>query len=64
MRRYLLWHRSLTAMSLLAEGGSVTQAAHAAGFADGAHLSRVTRRMNGVAPSEMGPISLWLSNCR
>lgn len=64
VRRYLLWQRILTAMSHLATGGSVTDAAHAAGFADGAHLSRVMRRMNGVAASDMGPVSLWLSNCR
>ena len=64
IRRYLLWHRILTAMSLLAEGASVTDAAHAAGFADGAHLTRTTHRMNGITPSELGPVGLWLSNCR
>ena len=64
IRRYLLWQRILTAMSLLAEGASVTEAAHAAGFADGAHLTRTTHRMNGVSPSDMRPVDLWLSNCR
>ena len=64
IRRYLLWHRILTAMSLLAEGASVTDAAHAAGFADGAHLTRTTHRMNGITPSELGPVGLWLTNCR
>lgn len=64
IRRYLLWQRVLTAMALLAEGVSATRAAHAAGFADGAHLSRTTRRMNGVTPTDMQPISAWLSNCR
>lgn len=29
-----------------------------------AHLSRTTRRMNGVTPSEMEPIGAWLSSCR
>jgi methylphosphotriester-DNA--protein-cysteine methyltransferase len=64
MRRYLLWHRVLTAMSVLTEGGSVTAAAHAAGFADAAHLTRTTNRMNGVTPSDMGPVGRWLVNCR
>ena len=63
IRRYLLWHRYLTALSLLAGGSSVTEAAHAAGFADSAHLTRTAIRMNGYAPTKM-PYKLWLSNCR
>jgi AraC-like DNA-binding protein len=63
IRRYLLWHRYLTALSLLADGSSVTEAAHAAGFADSAHLTRTAVRMNGYAPTKM-PYKLWLSNCR
>lgn len=42
IRRYLLWQRVLTAMARLAEGATATEAAHAAGFADAAHLSRTT----------------------
>jgi AraC-like DNA-binding protein len=63
IRRYLLWHRYLTALSLLADGSSVTDAAFAAGFADGAHLTRTAVRMNGYPPTEM-PYRRWLSNCR
>ena len=63
IRRYLLWHRYLTALGLLADGASVTEAAHAAGFADAAHLTRTAVRMNGYPPTEM-PYSRWLSNCR
>jgi len=63
IRRYLLWHRYLTALGLLADGASVTEAAHAAGFADGAHLTRTAVRMNGYPPTEM-PYSRWLPNCR
>ena len=63
IRRYLLWHRYLTALSLLADGFPVTDAAHAAGFADGAHLSRTAVRMNGYTPREM-QYGRWLSNCR
>ena len=32
-------------------GASLTEAAHLAGFADSAHLSRTFRAMFGVAPS-------------
>jgi AraC-type DNA-binding domain-containing proteins len=64
IRRYLLWQRILTAMSLLAEGASITDAAHGAGFADGPHLTRTTHRMNGVSPGDMRPVDVWLSNCR
>ena len=63
IRRYLLWHRYLTAMSLLADGASVTRAAHAAGFADSAHLTRTAIRMNGFTPTKM-PFRMWLTNCR
>ena len=63
IRRYLLWHRYMTAMSLLADGASVTRAAHAAGFADSAHLTRTATRMNGFTPTKM-PFRMWLTNCR
>jgi AraC-like DNA-binding protein len=63
VRRYLLWHRYLTALSLLADGSPVTEAAYAAGFADGAHLTRTAVRMNGYTPMEMR-YGRWLSNCR
>jgi AraC-like DNA-binding protein len=63
IRRYLLWHRYLTALSLLADGASVTRAAHAAGFAGSAHLTRTAVRMNGFTPTKM-PFGMWLTNCR
>jgi AraC-like DNA-binding protein len=63
IRRYLLWHRYLTAMSLLADGASATHAAHAAGFADSAHLTRTAIQMNGFTPTKM-PFRMWLTNCR
>lgn len=37
------------------DGHSLTRAAHDAGFADAAHLTRTTRRMLGVAPSQGMP---------
>jgi AraC-like DNA-binding protein len=63
IRRYLLWHRYLTAMSMLADGVSATEAAHAAGFSDSAHFTRTAVRMNGFTPTKM-PFRNWLSNCR
>ena len=40
-----------------------TDVAHAAGFADSAHLTRTANRMNGYSPTKMR-YQLWLSNCR
>jgi AraC family transcriptional regulator len=51
LRRYVLWCRLRTAADAAMRGASLTQAAHLAGFADSAHLSRTFRAMFGVAPS-------------
>jgi AraC family transcriptional regulator len=48
-RTYLLWRRLLKAVAAFTNGESLTDAAHVAGFADSAHLSRTFRRMFGVA---------------
>ena len=53
VRRYLLWLRLRDAMHLLAHGSSLTETAHAAGFADSAHLTRTFRGMLGIAPSAL-----------
>jgi AraC-like DNA-binding protein len=53
VRRYLLWLRLRDAIHLLAQGGSLTETAHAAGFADSAHLTRTFRGMLGIAPSAL-----------
>lgn len=53
IRRYLLWVRLKFAVAALSERRTLTEAAHAAGFADGAHLSRTFAQMFGVAPSEV-----------
>jgi AraC-like DNA-binding protein len=50
-RRYTLWLRLNAALDEVLEGASLTTAAHAAGFADSAHLSRTFRRMFGIVPS-------------
>lgn len=48
-RTFLLWLRLTRAVELFAEGASLTDAAHQAGFSDSAHLSRTFRRMFGIA---------------
>jgi AraC family transcriptional regulator len=53
LRSYLLELRMRRAMMLVARGESLTTAAHDAGFADSAHLSRTFRRMTGIAPSSL-----------
>lgn len=55
VRHYLLWRRLLAATARLQAGEPVTAAAHAAGFADAAHLSRSYRRIIGAAPSSLLP---------
>ena len=50
-RRYRGWQRLRTAIRDAAAGSSLTQAAHAAGFADQAHFSRAFRATFGAPPS-------------
>lgn len=59
MRPYILWRRFLRVWELLMNGESLSAAAHAAGFADAAHLTRTSRRTFGFPPSAMqmaGPL--------
>jgi AraC-like DNA-binding protein len=59
LRPYILWRRFLHVWELLARGVSLSAAAHAAGFADAAHLTRTSRRMFGFPPSALqfsGPL--------
>lgn len=51
MRRYVLWMRLRAAIEAAMRGASLTEAAHAAGLSDSAHLSRTFRDTFGVAPS-------------
>lgn len=51
MRRYLLWLRLRRVVFALAEGATMTEAAHVAGYADSAHMSRTFREMFGLPPS-------------
>jgi AraC-like DNA-binding protein len=53
LRPYILWRRFLRAWELVAAGESLSAAAHRAGFADAAHLTRTSRRTFGFPPSAM-----------
>jgi AraC family transcriptional regulator len=52
-RTYLLWLRLTRAVEIYSGGASLTQAAHGAGFADSAHLSRTFRRMFGISAASL-----------
>ena len=47
-RTYLLWLRLTKAVAVFAGRGSLTEAAHQAGFSDSEHFSRTFRRMFGL----------------
>jgi len=55
LRPYLLWLKLQRAAALIVSGVSLSETAHAAGFADAAHMSRTFRHMFGVAPSGLRP---------
>ncbi len=57
LRPYILWRRFLLVWDLLMKGGTLSEAAHAAGFADAAHLSRTSVRTFGFAPSAIQLLS-------
>jgi AraC-like DNA-binding protein len=50
-RAYLRWRRLRRAFTSIERGATLTEAAMAGGFADGAHLSRVFQAQFGMAPS-------------
>lgn len=47
-KTYLLWLRMNRALQVYSEGCTLTEAAHAAGFSDSAHFSRVFKRTFGL----------------
>jgi len=51
LRPYILWRRLLKVWEVLMAGDTLSTAAHVAGFADSAHLTRTSRRMFGLPPS-------------
>jgi len=58
LSRYLLWSRLLDGVEAVARGDNMTHAAHAAGFADLAHMSRTFRNTFGVVPSELQKMAI------
>ncbi|WP_199610192.1 helix-turn-helix domain-containing protein [Flocculibacter collagenilyticus] len=52
-RPYLRWRRLFCASNAIAHGASATEAAHSAGFSDGAHLSRTFRSMFGLSITQI-----------
>ena len=51
--RYMLWRKLTRAMVAIASEGTIAAAAHAADFADAAHLTRTFYQMVGMAPSAL-----------
>ncbi|HEY8023298.1 MAG TPA: AraC family transcriptional regulator [Burkholderiaceae bacterium] len=58
LSRYLLWNRLLCALEAVAKGANMTAAAHEAGFADLAHMSRTFRETFGVVPSALQKMTI------
>lgn len=52
-RRYRLWRRMAVVMRALADGMTLTDAAHQAGFASSAHLSTSFKTMFGMSPMDL-----------
>jgi AraC-like DNA-binding protein len=53
LRRYRIWNRMGAAVRACSEGASLTEAAHAAGFASSAHFSSAFRDMFGMMPKDL-----------
>lgn len=53
MGAYRAWYRMQTATALALVGNNLTELAHAAGFYDSAHFSRLFHRMFGMPPSKV-----------
>ena len=56
LRRWTLWMRLRSALDHALSGASMTEAAFAAGFSDGAHFTRTCQQMFGLPPSEFAPV--------
>lgn len=52
------WLRLRDAVDRVAAGASVTEAAHAAGFADSSHMSRTCRTTLGLPPSALASMTI------
>ena len=52
-RKYVLWRKLTRAMVAIGAERTIADAAHAADFADAAHLTRTFYQMVGMAPSAL-----------
>jgi AraC-like DNA-binding protein len=55
LRPYLLWLKLQRASAAIVSGMPLAGAAHAAGFADAAHMSRTFKKALGTSPSALRP---------
>ncbi|MEV4158419.1 AraC family transcriptional regulator [Nocardia salmonicida] len=53
------WVRLQLGFAVVREGGSLTEAAHRAGFSDSAHLTRTCRDLIGISPTEALVATGW-----
>ncbi|TLG08869.1 helix-turn-helix domain-containing protein [Nocardia cyriacigeorgica] len=53
------WTRLQRAVGTVRAGGSLTEAAHAAGFTDSAHLTKTCRDLFGITPTEALAATGW-----
>ena len=60
VRRLVLWRRLRLALAIALAGNSLTDAAHAAGFADSAHFSRTVRSMFGIRAQSLRHLRMHL----
>ncbi|MBO1748311.1 helix-turn-helix domain-containing protein [Stenotrophomonas indicatrix] len=58
LRGWVLWQRLRSALAHYLRGHSLTDSAHAAGFADLPHLSRSLRRMFGIGAAQLQGLQL------
>ncbi|MBH0779685.1 helix-turn-helix transcriptional regulator [Nocardia bovistercoris] len=59
LRPYILWLRLRMAIVRVRCGDELTEAAHAAGFDDGAHFTRTCRRTFGLVPAALDATRDW-----
>jgi len=55
LRPYVLWLRLECSLGAYVAGSTLTEAAHAGGFADSAHFARTFRRMFGITAASVRP---------
>lgn len=61
-RAYVRWLRLQAAVRALTQGGNLTEAAHLAGFADSAHLSRTFVSAFGITPNSLAKVDITISD--